>query len=188
MRNHSLGRLPGGGVFLAGQGTRERNLGPQDLGNDVVRDLPCRQADPFQHLGAGAVVQELHRQAHFVQGGVHTGCAHFLADAGPHTAGADAVFDADDQPVAGSQRNDGFPDRQQPARVHHGGADPLGAEPVGDVEGEFGHGAHADDQHVVFAGSGRAAGQHVHAVAEAFEGFDFGATFPWNTGQRWGRP
>jgi hypothetical protein len=68
-------------VLLAREGTRKRNLCAQNLGHDVVRDLLRRQPDTLHHLAAGPVVEELHRQANFVQGGVNPGGPHFLPDA-----------------------------------------------------------------------------------------------------------
>jgi hypothetical protein len=124
-------------VLLPGQGTRERNLCSQNLRDDVVRYLLGGQPNAFQDLLAGAVVQELNRQAHLVQGSIHACRAHFLPDPRAHAAGPDAVLNADHQPVVRGQRNDGTADRKHPARVHDGGADALRAEPVGDVQGKL---------------------------------------------------
>ena len=67
-----------------------------------------------------------------------------------------------------------LPDGQEPARVHDGGTDALGAEPVRDIQREFGHCTDADDQHIIFGRALGAPGEHIDAVAEPLNGFHLG--------------
>jgi len=160
-------------VLLARQRAGKRNLCSQNLGYDVVGYFLGSEPHPLQDLAARSVHQELDRQADLVEGGIDARGAHFLPDPGTDAPGPDAVFNTDDQAVAGSQGNDGLTDGQDPAGVDHRGTDTLGAEASGDVESDFRHGANADDQDVVLGGTLGSSGEDVHAVMQALNGLDF---------------
>ena len=148
---------------------------PVELGDeagDLPGDVRGGQADLGQHLLAGGVVEEARRDAEVAQRYVHTGVAQRLGDGRADAADAAVVLDGDDHAVLLGERGEGLVDRLDPARVDHGGGDPLLVEETGDLQAHRGERADRDEEHVG-AGGARLA-QYVH-TADGAEGGDGGA-------------